>query len=788
MVAELQVFVGHLLVVGGRAVRTPPPGALAETAPRHTPRIREDDTFFILVTPAGNLRASAAFFQELAQVGADTYFGSGGGITGGLRETLTAIHQQAAAQPVNALALVLRGNELYAARAGRAFAALCQGDQITFFPDDRRDPLAANLSPLGISAPPEIQLAHYAVAPGQTILLGGPSLIETDDAALQTALSGDNVQAVLDALKLLAGRQAFASVVRFAGPGTVDPGGVEPQAGSRAPRAASVRSATPPPISEPVKAEPTPPPAEPVLPFKFEEKETPPALEDVTPFVAGEGVEKPQDDKPGERRAGALAARLSGIAGRFRRETPEEESAPPPRRAPSALRKARVRLRKTARDGLRAILSGLLAVTDFLTRTFNQILPVPEEGGRQGIPTNVAVGLAVLIPFVIVIVVVGLALSKQGQTDFEVYLQRAKTAHEEAMTLSAGKCDNQAVRPLWTEVMRLTDQADKYRPNDPDLIVIRADARNYLDCFDVVQRRDLVLLHEFARDADLVGPIVNGGIDIFTLDRKNSAIYHDTLNETGDNLTSRDDNPIIWRGQTIPSAGEIFTVGDLIDIEWLRSGGTAHDNVLIAIDRSGLLIAYSPTFFETAQQLVTGGRWQNPVALAVFRSNIYVLDAGANQVWRYVQPAGERQYTNAPEEYFNGEELPDLSNAVDLGISDEGAIYILFADGTVNKYRRDAQNVAEEQPFYFKERPPGAITSGAALFIDNDPASASLYIVDRANETIYETSWSGRFNLGYRPSNDPNAFASLSGFFADAVSRNNMYVLAGNKLYYFRRN
>ncbi len=84
--------------------------------------------------------------------------------------------------------------------------------------------------------------------------------------------------------------------------------------------------------------------------------------------------------------------------------------------------KARVQIKKTVRDMLRAILSGLLAVTDFVTRLFNHIVPAPSEGGKQGIPTNIAVGLAVLIPVVIVIVVVGLALSKQGQTDFEVYL------------------------------------------------------------------------------------------------------------------------------------------------------------------------------------------------------------------------------------------------------------------------------------------------------------------------------------------------------------------------------
>jgi hypothetical protein len=89
--------------------------------------------------------------------------------------------------------------------------------------------------------------------------------------------------------------------------------------------------------------------------------------------------------------------------------------------------------------------------------------------------------------------------------------------------------------------------------------------------------------------------------------------------------------------------------------------------------------------------------------------------------------------------------------------------------------------------FFFKN-PPGAITSGTALFVDNDPASTSLWIIGPANETLYQTSWSGRYQNGYRPNNVPGAFRELSGLFADAVSRNTMYLVAGNKLYYFRRN
>jgi hypothetical protein len=383
-----------------------------------------------------------------------------------------------------------------------------------------------------------------------------------------------------------------------------------------------------------------------------------------------------------------------------------------------------------------------------------------------------------------VIVVLGLVLSGYDKSDFETYLERAQTAHQEALRLSGGNCENQALRPMWVEVQRLSELAAKYRPNDSNVLVISADARNYLDCYDDVVRRDLVLLHDFPADSNLVGPVVHDGVDLYTLDRTTGAVYHDTLNETGNGLTSRDDTPIIQRGQLVGQ----YTVGELFDIDWLRSGGTVHDNVLLALDHSGVLVAYSPTFFATSQQLVIEGRWQHPIAMAVFRSNLYVMDTGANQIWRYVPPSGERSYSAAPEEYFNGDELPDLTDAVDFGISDEGAVYVLFRDGTVRRYRRNVQGFVEEQPFEYRQRPPGAITSGVALFVDNDPASLQLYILDTANATIYETLLAGTYQKGYRPGNIPDAFHDLKGFYADAVVRNNMYVIVGNKIYQFRRN
>jgi len=805
MSAELQVFAGHVLVVGGRAVRVAPPGALAETAPKRAARAREGDTFLVLVTPAGETHAQAAFFTELAELGADTYFGSSGAITSGLREALTAIHQHLIAEQVstgdakqvNALALVLRGEELYAARSGRTFAVLCQGTELLSFPAFRRDPLEMNLPPLGVGPEPEIQLARFTVAPGQVMLLADSGLLDASDDALRGALTGDGMRVIVGQVKAIAGPQTAASAIRFATSETHDPDGIVPQASSRPPRTAPLRTAKPaglpetplpaasgpPSVEVPAVEPPTPTEAVPVLepmpspapgrvpPFAPDE---PPDREtasagDTAPFV----LEEPAEISLDESRA-AEALTEEEDTGRIRRAS---------RGGPSPFQKARLAVQRSGRNALRLILTGLLNTTDFLTRALDQLLPQPREGGKQGIPTNMAIGLAVLIPVVIVIVVLGLVLSGYDKSEFETYLERAQTAHQEALRLSGGNCENQALRPMWVEVLRLGELAAKYRPNDPDVLVIDADAQNYLDCYDDVVRRDLVLLHEFPSDSDLVGPIVHDGVDLYTLDRTTGAVYHDTLNETGTGLTSQDDTPIVQRGRLVGQ----YTIGDLFDIDWLRSGGTVHDNVLLALDRNGVLVAYSPTFFATAQQLVIEGRWQNPIAMAVFRSNLYVLDIGANQIWRYVPPAGERRYSAAPEEYFNGDELPDLKDAVDFGISDEGAVYVLFRDGTVRRYRRNIQGYVEEQPFEYRQRPPGAITSGVTLFVDNDPASLQLYILDTANATIYETLLAGTYQKGYRPSNLPDAFHDLRGFYADAVVRNNMYVIAGNRIYVFRR-
>ena len=133
MAFEYEALVGHLNIVGGRAISAPPPGAVVEVAPAKAARGREADTFFTRVLPAGKYIAPASFYENMAQLAADKYFESAGSVTAALREVLTYLNQNLAEhnrqtpdRPFLAemACAVLRGEDLIIARCGGAVAAL----------------------------------------------------------------------------------------------------------------------------------------------------------------------------------------------------------------------------------------------------------------------------------------------------------------------------------------------------------------------------------------------------------------------------------------------------------------------------------------------------------------------------------------------------------------------------------------------------------------------------------------------------------------------------------------
>ncbi len=408
-----------------------------------------------------------------------------------------------------------------------------------------------------------------------------------------------------------------------------------------------------------------------------------------------------------------------------------------------------------------------------LRRLVDRLLPEPEPGKPPSLPTPVAAGAAMLIPVAVVLLVVALALNTRDETAFERCLSYVQEAAGAARRIDQN--NPQDSLDAWYGVMEVVNECLPRRSDDPDLLAIRAEALGRLDEFAGVVRCPMTPLKRYQPGTQhLRGPVLHGGIDLYVLDTERSIIYRETLNEVGNALVGEGE-VIVQRGAAI---GE-FVVRDLMDITWLVDGGVSQRSALIALDREGVLLAYSPTFPPaTAQALVGAERWIRPVAVDSWQGRLYILDPVANQIWRY-QPAGG-EYPGGPEEYFSGPNRPDISNAVDFAIDLQGNVYILMSDGSMLKYYAGSQ-----QFFQFSNLAGGSVGrlgSANTMHLDTGLIFPGFYVMDAANQLFYETTMNGtRINSYKAP--EGTSFRDLSGLTIDA-SAENMYVLARDTLYH----
>lgn len=759
---KLEALLGHLFVVGGRSLSSKPPGALVQVAPRRAHRTRENDTLFVLITPAGQAQVSASFYENLAKVASENYFKSRVGVTGALREAFNAINtaiqaqnqKQATDYRAGALLMVKRGEEIFLARSGTTLCVSRQAGQYITFPDD---PDMINLMPLGSQTNPVLEFAHYALQANDMFVLGDAGLAVVTDEMLQKATRTGDINQVLEILEKAVQRQAFASVVQFVGPD-----------GAPAP------AAPPQPIAIPATPEPHPEIRREAIPTV----ETLSALLiESTPMASAESTD---------------AAPVTGEVPLVETETVEPkrgEEAPPiaplrserpiPSGASSEESEPLGMPRTMVVTVLMLISNALAGIARATNAVLDRILPEPEEGRRDGkvVPMNVVALIAIVVPTIIAIIVVGLVLSERDTTNFEQYRTDAVSAVEEARTFGqSNSSDPKTGLELWKIALTLTRRAYNEDPEDSEIREMLIEAQNNIDRYDRVRRVQVTKLREFGENADLRGPIISANtVDIYTLDKARGAVFHDTMDSSGTNIIQERDVAVIQRGMRVRE----FTVANLVDIEWIgNDGGADLDNALAALDENGLLITYNPTFPPaTGIQLVKPPTWNRPIAIALWRQNFYVLDAGANQIWRYEPVDGA--YSEQPSEYFVGSERPNLTGAVDFAIDDQGSIYILFGDGSLEKYRG-----GQPETFDWFNAPVDGFTNGRALFIDNNPISYSLYVVDRVHQGVYKVSFGGEVNDGYKPANQLNAFDNLTGVAVDS-SRGyaRMYVLSGNSLY-----
>lgn len=222
---ELETLVGHLYIVNGRTIRTHPPGALVEVAPRTAARGRELDTYFALVLPSGKI-APNTFYEQMALMSAERYFSTTGSVTSALRTMLNTLnnnlfeHNISGRQPYEASIVcgVLRNNEIYLARVGSAVTVLRTDAQTQTLPEDISAEDALFQPPLGVQPIPTVTMKRYNVDTGTRLLLVDAGIAEVGRDRLEQALVASNLEQVIEDLKVCITRQTQMLIAEFVPP------------------------------------------------------------------------------------------------------------------------------------------------------------------------------------------------------------------------------------------------------------------------------------------------------------------------------------------------------------------------------------------------------------------------------------------------------------------------------------------------------------------------------------------------------------------------------------------
>jgi hypothetical protein len=439
-------------------------------------------------------------------------------------------------------------------------------------------------------------------------------------------------------------------------------------------------------------------------------------------------------------------------------------------RLSEATEEARIRARRGSGKAASRVAKGLDVVSKKIEQT-----QATEEGKRGWLSAPGANAIILLIPIAIVVLVVLMWLGGTGESEFELCVK--DTLNTAGMARSISSSDVNGTLAAWNAVLLSVQRCNEIRPGDLQLAALTREGQVIIDRLYQIERREMTPIEAFPNAA--LTRIVQRGQDLYVLDDNNDLVYRVTIRDDGLGVVPNSKQPIpsMRRGATVGQ----FTVGDLFDITWAESGnGLSQGNVLIALDKNGVIVEYSPTFLARGVQKLLGTEnWVNPIKAVMWQGRLYILDPGANQIWRY-DPSGSA-YPSAPLEYFTGQSRPNIINAVDFGIDSNGRVYVLFADAVLSVFR-----TGEVQPFGFANFPENQpLNTVDSMFLDANPISQKIFMVSRINKTIYETTLAGTFVSSFRAF-DEEQFASLTSVVADE-SRRVIYALSGNSILAFQK-
>lgn len=170
---------------------------------------------------------------------------------------------------------------------------------------------------------------------------------------------------------------------------------------------------------------------------------------------------------------------------------------------------------------------------------------------------------------------------------------------------------------------------------------------------------------------------------------------------------------------------------------------------------------------KTSDPVITDDEeiWKDPSDIAVFAGNVYIVDRGTSEVYKY--PSAGSGFGNR-KRWFAPGIVPDLSAIQSFSV--EGDAWFLFSNGTLKRYHQGA-------PVSFSES--GADEFSEAESLSVPPDGTRVWILDRGNGKIVAFDRESGEYTGQWVSDTIKSATSI----AVSEELGKAFLLAGEKIY-----
>lgn len=720
--------VEHLYVSDGMLERLPHNQTAVPT-----PKSSQQDkgALFVLSEVQGHISNLDLIEKRLVTLTRDAYFKAPGGITASLRHATqvanqwlfqynATTHEIRKAIAGGLVAVVLNGEDLFVAQIGPTALFVTLTDYTTRYPEEStwldpvRNPNQEYSAALGLNTLTEPNITHLQMESGDLLVLADGRLSNSLD--LQKAsqiIQGSDIKTISQKLvKSTQLQHGSAMVIQVYSPEAVPTG-----------------YSTPP--EQPVSAQ----------------AETP------------------------NKKGFAFAMPMATSGTRPRSNNTSENKHPRKTKMPS-FSMPRIPVALIWKSISAFIVNTLSFLGNGLQDILRLLLPgssdIPSASGKKQPSRHALTWVAFALPVLIILTVIG-AYLYQNNSENEAYTQAITDAtqkYEQAVDTTV----NTTSRSLLLAAEASLQSATDIRADSPEITALQTQIDAQKDIVNNVKYFYYVRpLNTYEDIGANLKNVVQHNNHIYVLDAGLGRVFHHRLSEQGDSILPPDENGdvILQQGAALAAGG---AVGAILDIVWMPAGGNhQYDSLLIVTENA--LFEYEPQYGFKPIPIAGIENWIHPVSVDSFYGNLYILDEGANQIYRYLPtPDG---YSQAPENYFADTANINLSGAVDMTI--DGAIYVLYGDGTVKKFEN-----GEPQAFALTGLDTSTpIKNPTAIFTTADDEMQHLYITDSGNQRIIQLNKDGKFIEQLKP--EDSTFENLQNLFVNE-GENKMYVLDNNIL------